>query len=548
MSISHGKSRNLALATALLCLSGLPLAPAASAKTTPVDVMTYFNPIQKKGYLNQNQDRIIKKKKFKLEQLPDVQAVSNKELGIFALLNSQQLNDPALLEQLLSRPDVNGLSLLLSWQQLQPQEEEFNWQPIDNALAAVNQHKKSLILRVATCGIDQSGESDTPKWVYDAGVKSMPYTTADGKSHLMPIFWDTTYLANWGNFVKELGNRYDKNPAIHSIGITGGGFGGGTPIVPGNGSISSAAAKQLELSLKKDHGMNQKQIVDHWKYAADIFPQAFPTARLNLDISPTTPNRAGQDALDEISDYLVYRYGQRVYLTRLGVANGKHGFDQYRVLLKFRPDTFTGYQLTSIPPAEELEKLSKFALDDGISFAELPVDMLESKDEAVQKFVHHLADHIGYKLISKSVSVPAEVPAGVPVKVGFTFMNVGSGLPYKPARNLDKDVASSFRLQVEFRDKTGNPVVVSVHTPNIPTNQWTSGKEISWEEDLKMPELKPGEYSVFMSLVDPDNQRFINFLDGRTQQEPTLATTLSLGNIKVIPSNASLGAKEAVPQ
>ena len=28
---------------------------------------------------------------------------------------------------------------------------------------------------------------------------------------------------------------------------------------------------------------------------------------------------------------LVYRYGQRIYLTRQNVSNAKHGFDQYRV-------------------------------------------------------------------------------------------------------------------------------------------------------------------------------------------------------------------------
>lgn len=82
--------------------------------------------------------------------------------------------------------------------------------------------------------------------------------------------------------------------------------------------------------------------MEHWKYVADIFPKAFPHTRLNFDIDPPTPNRAGQDSLDEISDYLIYRYGQRIYLTRQGIGDAKHGFDQYRVLLKFHGDTLTG--------------------------------------------------------------------------------------------------------------------------------------------------------------------------------------------------------------
>src|SRR5207244_11723888 len=93
-------------------------------------------------------------------------------------------------------------------------------------------HDKPVILRVSTSGSDLGSESDTPKWVFDSGVKSLSYSTPDGKSHLMPIFWDTTYLAQWSNFIKELGKRYDKNTHIHSIGITGGGLAGGTPVVP----------------------------------------------------------------------------------------------------------------------------------------------------------------------------------------------------------------------------------------------------------------------------------------------------------------------------
>jgi hypothetical protein len=81
---------------------------------------------------------------------------------------------------------------------------------------------------------------------------------------------------------------------------------GGTPVVPEMSQpMNKETYKVLQDQLTKDHGMSQRQLVEHWKYVADIFPKAFPTARLNFDIDPTTPNRAGQDSLDEISDYLV---------------------------------------------------------------------------------------------------------------------------------------------------------------------------------------------------------------------------------------------------
>src|SRR5262249_18297179 len=154
---------------------------------------------------------------------------------------------------------------------------------------------------------------------------------------------------------------------------------------------------------------NQKQIVDHWKYVADIFPQAFPNTRLNFAINPTTPNRAGEDALDEISDYLLFRYGEHIYITRQGLKSGKNGFDDYRVLLKFRPDTYTGISLQANLDKDDLEKISKTALDDGICFIEIPAEILNSSDASIKQSLDKLSSHLGFQLISQKVSIPTEL-------------------------------------------------------------------------------------------------------------------------------------------
>ncbi len=249
---------------------------------------------------------------------------------------------------------------------------------------------------------------------------------------------------NGPNFIQDLGARYDKNATIHSIGITGGGTLGSTQIVPDFANKADYSA--LEETLKTKFEMSNRQLVGHWKYVADLFPKAFPNARLNFDIDPPTPNRAGQDSLDEISDYLVYRYGQRIYLTRQNIVDAKHGFDQYRVLLKFRPDTLSGLQVHNKIDPEELDKLAKFALDDGVSFAEIPAQFFFSKDSLITAWLEKLRSHLGFQLISEKVQVPADLKVGQPLKAAFTFENVGSAAPMKPARYLDKDRSSSFKI------------------------------------------------------------------------------------------------------
>ena len=533
--------------TLLVGLSGLTsptaLLEPVQAKPEPKEWAKYLNPVPQKNYtLNKSQDREIKKKGFKTLQITGAQAVTNKEIGLFARLNPADRDNSELVNKLLDKPEVNGLSANFSWRELNPEDDKFEWKKLDDLLALVGKHDKTLILRVTTCGTEAKTESDTPDYVLKNEVKTLTYKDSAGNEHKMPIFWDSTYLAEWGNFVQEFGKRYDKNPNLHSVGITGGGVAGGTLVVPElSEPLNQENYKALEKTLTKEHGMSQRQLVEHWKYVADIFPKAFPTARLNFDINPPTPNRAGQDSLDEISDYLIYRYGQRVYLTRMHVNDAKHGFDQYRVMLKFRPDTLTGFQLTDNLKAEDLPKVEKNAFDDGASFVEVPTKFFlgdASKNEtepseAVKTAMKNLREHLGYQIVSQKVSLPEGIKAGDPIKMSFTFANIGAATAMRPVRSLDKDVASSYRLQIEMRDETGKAKGYYLHTPTIPTNKWVPGKPITWECELKPTKgLKPGEYTVYVSLLEPESKRRLNILNGLSQ-EPKMENNISVGKIKV---------------
>lgn len=527
----------------------------ANGKTGPTEVTKYLNPFSKnnkKNFVNPQQDRMIKKKAFKSgKNSIESDAATNREIGFFAVLPTEKMADAAFTQELLANPKVNGLSVLVPWAALQPTEDNFDWSSVDNLLALCEKSGKTLILRVSTSGVDLPDASDakktitdTPKWVYDSGIKSVAFEDKDGKQHVMPLFWDKDYLAKWSNFVREFATKYDKNPTIHSIGITGGGVGGSTWIAPESDAFVPATGdttKKVELleSLKKEHGLNQRALVEHWKYVADIFPKRFTTARLNFNINAPVKGRSGEDALDEISDYLVYRYGQRVYLSRQGIKDGKHKFDDYRVLLKFRNDTLTGIQVEDDVDTTDMAKLTKFALDDGISYAELPASLINNKDEAVQTALENLRGHIGYQLVNQKSVLPEKLAIGEPLKASFTFVNIGAAPAMRPERNFDKDVPMSYRLQLELRNSDGKPVLQNVHTPALPTSKWEPNKPVTWEEDLKMvdaekhQQLPPGEYSVWMSLVDSAAKRKIQFLNATTDGKATSADTVEVGKVTV---------------
>ncbi len=546
--------RNSYIALSLTLLMSVSASGAVFAKNEPVEILKYFNPIQEKSYLNKSQDRLIKKKAFKVNDLPTISPVANKELGYFAVIKDN--DNITAIKELLSKPYINGVSVTYTWNELEPVEDTFKWESLDRILELCAQTNRTAIVRVATSGIDKTTDAnDTPKWVFDGGAKAITYKGADGQNHQMSLFWDKTYLANWDNFLSEFGARYDKNPNIHSIGITGGGLMTGNLVTPsslpaytGKTVVSEVktAGNQLDEAMKKEHGMTQRLLDQHGKYIVDLFAKSFPTARLNFDLGPQVDSRMGQDVLDEISDYAIRRYGQRIFLTRLN-ADAKHGFDDYRLFLKFRPDTLTGIQISENVTGADLEKISRYALDDGISYAEIPASILLSTDPAIQKPLSSLASHIGYQLLVQQATVPTEAASGEPIKATFKAMNFGAATAKRPSRQLDKDIAASFRVEIELKDAEGKSAVLSYHTPETPTNTWAAGHPVAWEEELRMPQLAPGEYSVWMSVVDSETKRKISFIDIMNNQEPKAAVSAPIGKIKILPpSSRSIGASETI--
>lgn len=588
-------TRVLTTAVSVTLLSNCLVTAGADAKTT--DMLKYLNPIpKKKGYLNQSQDRVIKKKAFKASQMPVSKAVINKESGFFAVLPGDKQSDLNYVGELLANPRVNGVSVAFPWAVLNPTEDDYNWKPLDDIIDLAAKNNKLVIVRVSTAGLDWTegkplpvadaagttpatttpaatsespkttstaadktadaagtpatgaafkanlAPSDTPAWVFEDEVKFTNYVGHDNKLHTMPVFWDSTYLAKWSNFVKDMGKRYDKNPNIHSIGITGGGFRGLQTVLPNWPLAETDTAQKedrgtLRTRLEKEHGLTARKMVEHWKYVADLWPQAFPTARLNLTMNGPLPGRLGEDLLDEISDYLVYRYGNRIFLTRHGIRDGKHSFDDWRLLLKFHNDTMTGLGLTSDNDGEALTKIAKTALEDGISYVEMPPELLLSEDPVVQQALDKLASHMGYQLIAQKVTIPAELPSGDKLPAQFAFVNVGAGVPMRPERAFDKDVAASYKVQLEVRDAAGKPLVQTLHTPEVPTPMWAAGKPMEWEATLAVSNLAPGEYSVWMSIIDPLTKRAIQFVDGRIEAH-TVGQQFSVGTLKILPASA----------
>ncbi|MDR3614634.1 MAG: DUF4832 domain-containing protein [Candidatus Obscuribacterales bacterium] len=493
-----------------------------SSSDKAVKMMRYLKPTERKNDLNEGQDRSIKQRTFKAGQNINIHGVLNPAIGVYASVSTTELKDSEALKKLLDSDKVAGISALVSWSELEPVEGQYKWGIIEDALKICQLHGKYLILRVSTCGLDsadQAGNSDTPNFVFNAGSEALTYNGVDGKAHRMPIFWDKTYLAKWANFVKAMGDKFDKNESLHSVGITGGGILGGTLIVP-DLNHTADSYRTLEQTLTNDHGMTPQKVVEHWKYVADLFPKAFEKTTLNFDIDTPLQSRGGQTMLDEISDYLVYRYGERIFITRQNIADAKHGFDLYRVIVKLKNDTYTGYALNDKVTDADFPKLVKNSLNDGVSFMEIPSKYFVDENPAVVAGFENLKDHLGYQIACQQAKIDTDIKCGEPIKASFVFANLGSSAPIRPNRQLDKDIPTSYQIGLEVKDEAGKSVVLTLVTPSVPTTHWFSGKPINCSSSFRLPEhIKPGEYSVSLALVNKETKKRIRIIDARPQSE-----------------------------
>ena len=108
--------------------------------------------------------------------------------------------------------NIDGMRLRPIWSDVQPGSATFDWSSIDELLDLAAQHGKFI-------GLSVTAGTCTPQWVYDAGATK--YHLQDGSGLSMPLPWDPVFQSKWLAFVRTMGQRYDGNPALRYVVISG---------------------------------------------------------------------------------------------------------------------------------------------------------------------------------------------------------------------------------------------------------------------------------------------------------------------------------------
>ena len=337
--------------------------------------------------------------------------------GVYALGNPGQPMPQAVLEN----RNVDGIALRYFWSALEPRDGVFNWSKLDSDIAEATTHGKKVSLSVLP-GVA------TPPWVYEAGAAQFSFfwTQSWGERPCarisIPIPWDPIYLSKWEGFVRELGRRYNRDPTLAIIKITGINSEAAELILPrfggpgrftGWGRIGCPGSD--DVANWQRAGYTRAKIERAWENIADVFAHSFPDKQLDFMVVPrglpsidslgnVIPHANGDAiAVQDLMSWGIKRFGKRFILQN----NGLSAFSDMDELAALSTRTTVGHQMlwsvTADPhcrmnnrvapcnPGEVLEKAINRGINGNASFLEIYTKDIANPDLENQIKSAHLA-------------------------------------------------------------------------------------------------------------------------------------------------------------
>ena len=130
---------------------------------------------------------------------------------------SQYQIDPSML----ANQSVDGISLRVSWNDVEPSDGTFMWTTLDSLVAQAASANKVVVIRVMPGW-------ETPAWLFSEGAQAFSFIWDQSiwgpalcTPVSIPVPWDPIYLSKWTALIRAMGAHYDGNPAIAAVKIAG---------------------------------------------------------------------------------------------------------------------------------------------------------------------------------------------------------------------------------------------------------------------------------------------------------------------------------------
>ena len=410
-------------------------------------------------------------------------------------------------------PGCSTIYFRVTWSDLEPEEGLFRWDLIDTYARPWILKGKKIAFRVMVS--NPTPAYTTPKWVRDAGAQGIDYAwdkNSLGSTESLlwePKFYDPIFLEKLEGFLAAFARRYNGNPAVAFIDI--GSFG-----IYGEGHTD----RSQKLSPEETNRIGKMHI--------DLYKKYFPDTQLVIG-----DDMAGNQRRNEHAEITDYAFSQGVTLRDDSIlcAPGENAWFSQKLAQQFWPvmpviiehghyirrvykNNWTPERL---PDAMEDYHASYFSIHDW------PQQFLQREREIVDKMNLRL----GYRIELRRASFPSHAKIDEPILIETDWANVGVAPCYGgafPTFTLKDDeehivwsvTDESFNvrdlpvaapgqaetIRHESRVRFGLRMLV----PTINEGVIFPMKELGQYpiKDDWIPTMKPGTYSLWVSLGKPD--------------------------------------------
>jgi len=354
------------------------------------------------------------------------------------------------------------------WADIEPQKGEIRWDVLDGALAAAHCRGQTLQMRV-----QPFIGNDTPEWYWALGGAADPEQLARNQKH--PDHNDPRYLEQWGDFIRQLGARYDGHPDLESFDIAYGG-----PCGECGGNCTPETARKL----------------------VDVYLDAFRKTTL-LSMLGTEGCAYGATRAGRFLGWRADCFGDLRTEGKGVVPDGlcwNHTFDAYPmetaqngVTEVWRRAPVTFETCWTVPWWHERHWDLDFILEQGLKYHPT-VFMPKSSffpDEWRDK-LDAFDRRLGYRFVLRQMTLPLETCVGLPFEVRMLVDNVGVAPIYRP-----------YRLAYRLTQNGVERIVESAQ--DIRT--WLPDLN-GFSESIALPAgFQPGDVEVSVGIVDPVTRR-----------------------------------------
>ena len=382
--------------------------------------------------------------------------------------------------------------LRLPWAYIEPEEGVFNWAIVDTPAQRWIAAGKKIAFRFTTS--ENWLEYATPKWVFDAGAKSVRYTWGKGEDPngktVDPEFDDPIYLEKLENFLEAAGKRYGNNPNVAFIDV-------GTYGMWGEGHSSLGVWKDLSFSR-----MTPERTLDVVKKHIDLHCKYFPNVLLCISDDVAGPERQGFDFPE--TDYALSK-GVSLRDDSILVAPKPNSWYHADMAQKFWPKLPVILEHEHFKPSQERGSWDNDKLAEAVeayhasymSIHWLPdVEWNELKDT-----VRKINTRLGYRILPSRVEYPKEITIGAPFSASWTLQNVGVAPCYD----------GGF-VALTIKDEKGGIVSVlsdeSFDVRELPVAEPGKAPKVERTAAFRVgfvaPVTKPGQYDVYLSVGERD--------------------------------------------